>query len=140
MPSAVVNVRLVSGPLPEPELSSRPDAGAELIFHGRVRAGEGGREIRALFYEHYLEMAERSLDALAREIVAEHGLLELSCLHRVGEVPLGEASLRVTIRSGHRREAIDALDAFVRRLKEDVPIWKWGVAPDGTRFPSDARR
>lgn len=135
--SAVVEI--VSGPLPPLEPApARSDAGAEIVFHGRVRDSEADEPIVALFYEHYEGMAERELRRLAGEAIDRFGLLDLRCLHRVGEVKVGEPSLRVAIRSRHRAEGIEALEWFVRTLKVRVPIWKWGVTADGRRFPSSA--
>jgi molybdopterin synthase catalytic subunit len=114
----------------------RPDAGAELVFHGRVRGTEASRDVVALDYEQYEGMARSELETLAGECLARFGLLDLACTHRVGEVRVGEASLRVVIRSRHREEGIAALDWFVRELKIRVPIWKWGITPLGERFPT----
>jgi molybdopterin synthase catalytic subunit len=90
----------------------------------------------ALGYEAYRGMAEKELQALAEETRTRFGLLDLVCWHRLGDVPIGEPSLRVVIRSRHRQEGITALDWFVVELKARVPIWKWGVTLEGERFPS----
>ena len=115
------------------------EAGAELVFYGRVRPHEEGREIIALDYEHYAGMAERELAALAAEAERRYALLGLEVLHRVGRVPVGEASLRVVTRSRHRQEGLAALAWFIAELKQRVPIWKWGVTAAGERFPSHHR-
>jgi len=44
--------------------------------------------------------------------------------HRLGRVPVGEASILVRIEAKHRVEAFGMLFAFMDRLKRDVPIWK----------------
>lgn len=116
--------------------AGHPQAGAELLFHGRVRPQEEGREIIALDYEHYAGMAETELATLASEAERRFELVSLDVIHRVGRVAVGEASLRVTIRSKHRAEGIAALGWFVSELKQRVPIWKWGVTAGGERFPS----
>lgn len=132
-----VEVRLVDGALaPIEDDASRRDDGAELIFHGRVRRREGDDEIAALDYEHYPTMTEQELQALADETLERFGLSALRCLHRVGRVPVGEASLRVTIVSAHRAEALDAMAWFVTEMKRRVPIWKWAVTADGERRPT----
>ncbi|MCA9664858.1 MAG: molybdenum cofactor biosynthesis protein MoaE [Myxococcales bacterium] len=115
---------------------SRAEEGAELIFHGRVRRGEGELSIVALHYEHYEGMAEKELAALAAECAARFEIRDITCLHRVGRVAVGEASLRVEIWSAHRGPAIEALAWFISELKQRVPIWKWAVTADGTRAPT----
>ena len=44
--------------------------------------------------------------------------------------------MRVTIRSTHRAEGLEAMAYFISALKKRVPIWKWAVTADGERFPS----
>lgn len=132
-----VRARIVEGPIErEPALAPRRDAGAHLVFFGRVRDEEDGRAIVALDYERYPGMAEQELRRAAEEAARRFGLLEIHCDHRVGRVPVGEASLRVVVRALHRGEALEALGWFVSELKTHVPIWKWGVTAEGVRFPS----
>jgi molybdopterin synthase catalytic subunit len=133
-------VRLTRDPLPPwaPE-TPRPDAGAELVFHGRVRDAEEGVPVTAIEYEAYEPMALAELRALADELLRRFPVHDLECIHRVGVVPVGEASLRVVLRSAHRTEAIEALVWFVRELKVRVPIWKWGITAEGRRFASHTR-
>jgi len=119
--------------------SADGEAGAHLVFYGRVRAEEEGRPITALDYEHYAGMAQRELQALAEETGRRFPLLAFECVHRVGRVAVGEASMRVVILARHRGESLEALAWFVRELKTRVPIWKWGVTADGERFPSHTR-
>lgn len=133
----MVTTRLISGPLPP--FDRRPPrevTGAEVIFHGRVRGEEEGRKIVALDYEAYTEMAEKELRAIGEEVAEKYSIQDLFCDHRVGEVPVGEVSLRLVIWSRHRGEALEAVAWFVKELKERVPIWKWGITADGERFPS----
>jgi len=98
--------------------------GAELIFHGRVREEEAGKKLSGIFYEHYEVMAEKELQKLAERTIQKFPLSHISCVHRVGFVPNGEASLRVVIRSKHRTESLEAMAWFISELKIHVPIWK----------------
>jgi molybdopterin synthase catalytic subunit len=52
--------------------------------------------------------------------------------HRLGRIPLGEASIAVVVTSAHRAEAFDACRWIVDAVKTDVPIWKKNVWTDGT--------
>ncbi|HHN74416.1 MAG TPA: molybdenum cofactor biosynthesis protein MoaE [Acidobacteria bacterium] len=133
----MIRVAVLDGPLPVFEERPAPGGcGSEIVFHGRGRDTEKQRTIAALFYEHYEGMAQRELQRLAEQTAERFALLDLICLHRVGDVPVGESSVRVVLRSKHRAEGIEALAWFVRELKRRVPIWKWGVTPTGERFPS----
>ena len=110
--------------------------GAELQFYGRVREMENGQPIVALDYEYYEGMAEKELQKLGEETMSRFAINQLDCIHRVGKIPVGEASLRVVIWSKHRVEALDAMAWFISQMKRDVPIWKNAVLKDGSRIPS----
>lgn len=133
----MVKVRLIEGPLPAfDEQPAGGDTGAEVIFHGIVRGEEGDRTIVALDYEAYGELAVNELERLGKQACEQFHIQDLFCDHRIGQTPVGEASLRVVIWSRHRGDGYQALAWFMRELKEWVPIWKWGVTADGERFPS----
>ena len=124
---------------PVGEDDSKKNAGSEIIFHGRVRDSEEDEKIIALDYECYQGMAEKKLQALAEESIQKFNIIDLFCTHRIGEIPVGEISLRIVIWSKHRGEGLRALDWFVIELKKQVPIWKWGVTKEGKRFPSTSK-
>ena len=133
----MIDIRITSQSVPAlSEDNGHREEGSEIIFHGRVRDSEGGQKISALEYEYYAGMAENVMNALAKEVVEKYNLHSLKCIHRVGVVPVGEISVRIIIWSGHRREGLAAMDWFISRLKEDVPIWKWGIPESGPKFPS----
>lgn len=117
---------IVDGPLApqRPDAPGDARAGAVLVFEGTVRADEHGTPIAALHYQTYDPMAAQELQRLAHDVAARHALVSLDAVHSRGRVAVGEVSLRVTIRSAHRAEALDAMAEFIDRLKRDVPIWK----------------
>jgi molybdopterin synthase catalytic subunit len=45
-------------------------------------------------------------------------------VHRVGQVPVGEASVVVVVAAPHRKPAFSAAMEAMDRLKSEVPIWK----------------
>ena len=112
----------------QPELLTRAvrcDAsGAVVLFYGVVRNTNEGRDVLYLEYDCYPELAERQLDAVAREIAATFQVQDVAIAHRVGKVEIGEASLLVAVSSAHRAQAFDACHAAVDRIKQTVPIWK----------------
>lgn len=130
-------VKIISHALPPLE-DLHPDtgSGAELIFHGRVRADENGKKIVALEYEHYAGMAERELEKLMHETISRFELTDMLCIHRVGQVAAGDISVRIIVWSAHRQKGQEALAYFIDKMKTDVPIWKWAVADSGEHFPT----
>ena len=133
----MIIVKIIKEPLtPFPSNDDRNQDGAELTFNGRVRDTEHGRDIDALEYEQYEGMAKKELTKLANEICQKFPISDLLCKHRMGQVEIGETSLHVSIWSKHRKEAIEAMDNFIKELKKRVPIWKWAILTDGTKVPS----
>ena len=115
----------------------RKEDGAELVFNGRVRNMEGGKEIIALEYEQYEGMAELELKEIAQRTCKKFPIKDLFCRHWIGIINVGEISLHVVIWSKHRREGLEAMNWFISELKKHVPIWKWAIMIDNTRVPSE---
>lgn len=109
--------------IPPPKLSG-DDTGAVVDFSGVVRAEEHGRKISALRYEAYERMAVTELERLFHELSVSFPCQSAHVIHRHGWIEVGETAIFVRIESRHRKEAFGLLDAFMDRLKLDVPIWK----------------
>jgi len=134
----MVKAEIINGPIDFfPSVDNRQQDGAELVFNGRVRATEHGKNITALEYEQYEGMAEAELTQLAEQVMKKFPIHDLFCRHRIGRVDVGETSLHVSIWSKHRKEAIEAMDCFIFELKKRVPIWKWAILSDGRKVPSE---
>ncbi len=120
-----LSVSIVDAPLAANTATrSLAGAGAVVVFDGVVRSLEGARSITGLRYETYDPMAQHVLTALAQEALDKFGLMEIHVEHSRGLVAAGECSFRLRIASPHRREALDAMDWFIDRMKQDAPIWK----------------
>ena len=109
--------------IPEENRSSR-EVGACLEFQGILRELENGTALAGLFYEAYEPMARRRLEDHLAEIGREHPCVATCFIHRLGWVPVGEASLFIRVVSAHRGEGLALLGKLLDRLKLDVPIWK----------------
>lgn len=105
------------------------EIGASLEFLGIVRELEQGTALTGLFYEAYEPMARRRLEEHFSELARVHPCAVVQFIHRLGWVPVGEASLFIRVLSAHRSEALAFLAAAVDRLKQDVPIWKRVATP-----------
>lgn len=105
------------------------DTGAHAWFAGVTRrttaADDGAIQItKSLFYEAHHTMAMSELSKIADEAIERYSLKKVVVVHRIGEVPLGEASVLVGCSSAHRKDSFAALPWIMDRLKQDVPIWK----------------
>jgi MoaE-MoaD fusion protein len=99
-------------------LVADPRAGAIVVFQGVTR------EIAALDYEAYAEMARERIESILRVCVSDHGLCAAAAEHRVGRVALGEPSVIVAASAPHREEAFAGARTAIDEIKAQAPIWK----------------
>ncbi len=109
-----------------------PDVGSIGWFHGVTRRTTGTQVTRSLSYEAHRSMACRELSELAATAVKRFNLTRVVVVHRLGEVPIGEASVVLGCSSPHRRDTFDALPWIMDELKRLVPIWKQEHFADGS--------
>ncbi|MBI5597648.1 MAG: molybdenum cofactor biosynthesis protein MoaE [Elusimicrobia bacterium] len=99
------------------------ERGGVVVFSGVVRASEDGADISAIAYEAYEPLAAKELARIVAAAEEEHGAA-VAVHHRVGRVPVGEASVLVAAAAAHRGSAFSACRQVIDRLKETAPIWK----------------
>ena len=127
---------LVHGPIDAAAILDRvghADAGANVLFVGTTREVTGELVTRSLEYEAHEPLAEAQLRELAAAAVRTFALTACAVEHRLGRVPVGEASVAVATSAPHRRAAFAAAEWLMERIKEGVPIWKCEEAADGAR-------
>ncbi len=100
------------------------EAGAIATFTGTVRRHSRGREVLALEYEAYTEMAEQVLAEVAAELRERYEISAVAIHHRIGRVELGEASVVIAVSGPHRADALSACRDAIDALKDRVPVWK----------------
>jgi molybdopterin synthase catalytic subunit len=130
-------------PLPTEAASlwaTTPRAGAVVCFLGVVRDHAEGRDgVTALTYEAYEAKANDRLAEIATETRRRWPVVErLVLVHRLGRVPLSEASVLVVASTPHRAEAFEAARFAIDTLKEVVPIWKQEHHAGGTEWSAHA--
>ena len=114
--------------------------GATLLFVGTVRETNEGRAVTGIDYSAYAPMAERELEAIAREACARFGTAHLVLEHRTGTLGLGEASVAIAVAHPRRAAAYEASRWVLEELKRRVPIWKREHYADGGREWVDPTR
>lgn len=130
----IIDVRLVEDAIDyAPFVPAPQPGGGECVFLGRTRAEVRADDaaLAALVYEAYRPMAERVLLDLARDAAARHDAAAVRLVHRLGRVPLGEASVLVQVVTGHRDAAFRAGRELIDALKASAPIWKREEWSDG---------
>ncbi len=101
-----------------------PGAGAVVTFLGTTRNENAGRHVVRLEYEAFTRMAVSEMRRLAAEARRRWPLRKVAMAHRIGTVPVGQASVVIAVSAAHRAEAFAACHWLIDRLKEIVPIWK----------------
>ena len=117
-----------------------PESGGIDLFVGTTRNHARGRSVTLLEYEAYRPMAVGVMEQLEREAHRRWPLNRVAIVHRLGKVPVGEASVAIAVSSAHRKEAFEACRFLIDTLKKEVPIWKREYFSDGTTEWSGAKR
>ncbi len=136
-------IRLTEDPLNVAQLLpflQVPEAGGIDIFIGTTRRWTNGEETVALDYDAYAPMAVKELERLMRLAEEKWPVERCGIWHRIGVVPVAEASVIIGVASAHRAEAFEACRFLIDRLKEDVPIWKCDESGQGKRQWVDSMR
>lgn len=108
-----------------------PSCGAVVLFVGTVRSQHRNRRVEGITYDAYRPMAARKLEAIAIDLESSFQDLRIRIVHRLGEIPSGEASVAIAVASPHRAAAYGASREALERLKREVPIWKLEHYADG---------
>jgi MoaE-MoaD fusion protein len=119
--TGTLHARLTAQPLELDRLVALvtdPRAGAVVSFLGVTR------EVPALEYEAYAEMAERQMAEIVARAIDRHGLCSAAVEHRVGTVPLSEGSVAIAVSAPHRDAAFAGARQIIDEIKARVPIWK----------------
>ena len=109
-----------------------PHAGAVVLFLGTTREFTAGRQTESLDYESYGEMAASKLQELEEQARQQWALTEVTIVHRLGHLEIGEASVAIAVSAPQRKDAFTAGQWLIDTLKEIVPIWKKENWADGT--------
>lgn len=109
----------------------RDDAGALVVFEGRVRRENDGRPVERLDYEAAEKLAVTEGETILREARERFAILDAVCVHRVGSLGLGELAVWIGVVSAHRDAAYEASRYIIEQLKVRVPIWKKEHYDDG---------
>lgn len=115
------HARVLEGELSEDRLVRvlrSPHTGAIVTFRGVTR------EVEMLHYEAYVPMAEERIAEILADACERHGLEGAAAEHRIGSVPLGEASVIVAVAAAHRGPAFAGAREAIDRIKAEAPIWK----------------
>ena len=112
-------------------MAASKSIGGVATFLGTARDISKGHDIEMLSFEHYHGMAEKKLRELREDILDNHDIIELSIVHRVGDVRPGDNIVLIVAAARHRAAAFDACRNCIDELKRVVPIWKKEITTNG---------
>jgi molybdopterin synthase catalytic subunit len=94
------------------------------IFLGQVRADLiNGKKVLAIEYTAYEDLAMEKMHSIRENIFAKYNLVCMHVYHSLGVVAAGEISLFVFTSSAHRKDAIEACNETVEKIKSELPVW-----------------
>src|SRR5690606_41777038 len=99
-------------------------AGAFAGFEGRVRNHNDGRVVDGLHYEAYEALAEAEGECVLAEALEKFAILDARCVHRTGDLAIGDFAVCVGVTAAHRDAAFAACRYIIDEVKARVPIWK----------------
>jgi molybdopterin synthase catalytic subunit len=118
--------------------AANPKVGAVASFIGTVRDMNDGSAVATLTLEHYPGMTEKALEEIVAEARSRWRIIDVTVIHRVGELkPLDQIVLVVVV-GEHRGDAFAACEFLMDYLKTRAPFWKKEQTPEGGRWV-DAR-
>lgn len=119
-------------------ISKDNNDGAVVMFCGKVRDFNDGADIQSLTLEHYPGMTETVLAQICQQAQQRWSINQLTVIHRVGSLDLGEQIVFIGVSSAHRGDAFAACEYLIDFLKTKAPFWKLEASEQGERW-LDAR-
>jgi len=101
-----------------------PAAGGYASFEGWVRNHNEGLPVRHLEYEAFEPLAIKEGERIVAEAIKRFGIEHAACVHRIGDLAIGEMAVWVGVSARHRAEAFAACRYIIDEVKHRVPIWK----------------
>lgn len=98
--------------------------GALVSFEGVVRNHNNRRPVAKLIYTAYVAMAIKQGNSIIEDALSRFDIEDASCVHRVGELAIGELAIFVGVVSAHRQAGFDACRYILDTVKQEVPIFK----------------
>jgi molybdopterin synthase catalytic subunit len=115
----------------------RREAGAVTTFIGTVREFTKGKRTLKLEYDAYDKMAVKMLEKIGKEIEEKWGDVKVAITHRIGMLDILDIAVVIAVSTPHRRDAYEANEYAIERIKQIVPIWKKEFWEDGEQWIGD---
>ena len=114
--------------------AGNPKVGAIASFVGVCRDVNDGESVASMTLEHYPGMTEKALAKIVDVAIARWRIIDVTVVHRVGELKPTAQIVLVVVSSGHRGDAFAACEFLMDYLKTRAPFWKKEQTPEGARW------
>lgn len=110
---------------------TKGNSGAITLFIGTVRNYGNKGKILSMTYESYISMAEEKIKSIEEYALKKWNVQKIKIIHRVGNLKVGTNSIVIAVSSAHSRDAYMASKFILKKIKNEVPIWKKEKLVDG---------
>lgn len=107
-----------------------PARGGTACFLGTVRDEAG--TVTGIEYSAYDRMADAEFDRIITEVSDRWPEARVAVRHRLGVIPVGEASIAIAAAAPHRAAAFEACRYVIEEVKRRLPVWKRVRHTDGS--------
>ena len=105
------------------------ERGGTCVFLGTVRNDAG---VTGIDYSAYEAMAVEEIERILAEAHERWPDARVVLQHRLGLIPVGEASIAIAAAAPHREAAFAACRHVIEEVKQRLPIWKKELRGDGS--------
>jgi len=106
-----------------------PERGGTCLFVGTVR---NDADITGIDYSAYEAMAFAEIERILSDANAQWPEARVTLQHRLGLIPVGEASIAIAAAAPHRDEAFAACRFVIEEVKKGLPVWKKELSANGS--------
>ena len=103
--------------------------GGTCVFLGTVR---NDADVTGIDYSAYEPMAFEEIERILGEAMGKWPDTRVMLQHRLGVIPVGEASIAIAAAAPHRDDAFAACRYVIEEVKQRLPIWKKELRGDGS--------
>lgn len=108
------------------------DSGCVATYVGLIRDNSHEKRVEYVEYRDPGCNAVKGLEEIVRKAKNRWPLNEMSMVHRIGKLQVGDINLVIAVAAGHRQEALAACSFAVDEFKSSLPTLKTEGYKDGS--------
>ena len=116
-----------------------PSMGCLVLFLGTVRDVTDDKSVVRIELEADEQEATKQLQQIREETLEKFNVTDVSIVHRIGSLAIGENIVIIVVGAGHRPEAFAGCRYVIERIKEFVHIWKKEITKSDEYWTGDKK-